>query len=73
MLITKTAGNALFFEVSVLLLEIMNPLRVSLCVHMDAIIKTRAFVQLRVDGESCKTEQWYYYLRKDTKMPPTML
>lgn len=54
--ITKMAGNALFLEVSVLLLEIMN-LHVSLCVHMDAIIITRAFVPLRTDGDSCKIEQ----------------
>lgn len=73
MLITKTAGNVSFLYVSVLPLGIMNPLHVSLHVHMDAIIKTRAFVHPMMDGDrSKKTEQWYQYLRNDIKMPTPM-
>lgn len=49
----------------------MNPLHASLCMNVDAIIKTRAFVQVRTHRDSCKkTEQWYQYLRDDTQMPP---
>lgn len=51
----------------------MNPLHVSLCVHMDAIIKTRAFVHLRTDMGTVLRKQWHQYLRNDTKMPPMVL